>query len=85
MTNFERISYLKKMGVWDDYVLPLTAKLSTLDRFFKVYSYIQEHNSPKKRGNVPKIIASSEFTELFGNQYDINYIYQIIHIMEHNP
>ena len=49
MTNYERISYLKKIGVWDDIVVPLTAKLSTLDRFFKIYSYINEHNSPKKR------------------------------------
>ena len=45
MTNYERISYLKKVGVWDDIVVPLTAKLSTLDRFFKIYSYIKEgHN-----------------------------------------
>lgn len=85
MTNYERISYLKKIGVWDDIVVPLTAKLSTLDRFFKIYSYIKEHNVPKKRGNLPLILYSEEFVELFGNQYDINYIYQIIHIMEQNP
>ena len=85
MTNYERISYLKKVGVWDDIVVPLTAKLSTLYRFFKIYSYIKEHNSPKKRGNLPRIIYSEEFMKLFGNQYDINYIYQIIHVMEQNP
>ena len=49
MTNYERISYLKKIGVWDDIVVPLTAKLSTLDRFFKIYSYIKELFEQEKR------------------------------------
>ena len=62
MTNYERISYLKKVGVWDDIVVPLTAKLSTLDRFFKIYSYIKEHNSPKKREKSTLFVVYSNFS-----------------------
>ena len=83
MNTYQRIAFLKFIGVWDSFVLPLpVAKLATLDRLFKIYVFIKERRSTQK---IPSIIASREFIQQFGNQYDINYIYQIIHVMEQNP
>ena len=83
MNTYQRIAFLKFIGVWDLFVLPLpVAKLATLDRLFKIYIYIKERRSSQK---IPSIIVSKEFTELFGNQYDINYIYWLIRVMESHP
>ena len=83
MNTYQRIAFLKFIGVWDLFVLPLpVAKLATLDRLFTIYDFIKKRRSSK---NIPSIIASGEFTEQFGNQYDINYIYWLIRVMESHP
>ena len=83
MNTYQRIAFLKFIGVWDLFVLPLpVAKLATLDRLYNIYVFIKERRASKK---TPSIITSDEFTKLFGNQYDINYIYWLIRVMESHP
>ncbi len=83
MNTYQRIAFLKFIGVWECFVLPLPiAKLATLDRLYSIYTFIKKHRATKK---IPSIIASDEFIELFGNQYDINYVYWLIRVMESHP
>lgn len=83
MNTYQRIAFLKYIGVWDWFVLPLpVAKLATLDRLFKIYDFIKNRRANQK---IPSIIASQEFIKQFGNQYDINYIYWLIRVMESHP
>lgn len=83
MNTFQRIAFLKFIGVWDHFVLPLpVAKLATLDRLYEIYYFINERRLSKK---IPSIISSDDFIKQFGNQYDINYIYWLIRVMESHP
>lgn len=83
MNTYQRIAFLKFIGVWDHFVLPLpVAKLATLDRLYKIYVFIKDRRCSQK---IPAIIASKEFVQLFGNQYDINYVYWLIRVMESHP
>ena len=79
---FESISLLKRMGVWEQAVLPLAAKLSTLDRYYNIYSFILEHEPERRYGYIPRILRNKDFRELFGSQYDEPALWKIIHTME---
>lgn len=78
---FDSITLLKHMGVWEQAVLPLAAKLSTLDRYYDIYSFILEHEPERSYGSIPRILRNKDFQERFGNQYDEPTIRKIIHTM----
>ena len=79
---FDSITLLKHLGVWEQAVLPLAAKLSTLDRYYNIYSFILEHEPERRYGYIPRILRNKDFRERFGSQYDEPALWKIIHTME---
>ena len=79
---FQSISLLKSLGVWEDVTLPLAAKLSTLDRYYNIYSFILEHEPERRYGYIPRILKNKDFQDRFGSQYDEPAIWKIIYSME---
>ena len=78
---FDSITLLKRLGVWEQAVLPLAAKLSTLDRYYNIYSFILEHEPERRYGYIPRILRNKDFQERFGSQYDEPTIRKVIHTM----
>ena len=79
---YSAITDLIHLGVWETKVMPLAAKHYTLDRYYKIYRFILEHEPQKKYGYIPRILNNKTFRERFGNQYDEPAIRKIIHVME---
>ncbi len=82
--NFERIAHLKALGVWEEDVLPLATRLSTLERYYNIYSFIVEHEPGRPYGAIPKILNNSMFKEQFGSQYDEKHLHKIVEEMTKN-
>lgn len=78
---FTIIRNLKHLGVWED-VLFLAARLNTLDRYFKVYTFILEHEPERKYGYIPRLLNNPTFKTRFGTQYDEPAIWKIVQVME---
>ena len=83
--NYERIAHLKALGVWEEDVLPLASRLTTLDRYYDIYSFIIEHEPGRPYGAIPKILNNDMFREQFGTQYDEKHLHKIIEDMTKFP
>ena len=80
--NFKRLAHLKSLGVWEEDVLPLATRISTLDRYFNIYSFILEHEPERRYGYIPRSLSNLDFIDRFGSQYDEPAIWKIVHEME---